>query len=444
MSIPRNLGNFADNVNANGKVEVTGINATGTASSTTALFGDGTWQSVSVTPAGVSDQNNTSTGYFDLPSGTTAQRPASPTVGMTRFNTTTDSLETYSSGGWQSVTVGLPTLNSYSGYIVYSYSTTLTILGSNFGSSSGTVRFVSGSTTATVTVTPLSQTSLTVVVPATIYGLAAGSTVTIAYINAYGQLSTNTLNVDVAGLPTGGTITTYSNYRVHTFTSSGNFVSGVGFTLPTDWLVVAGGGAGGWDVGGGGGAGGYIYQASQSTAANTTYSIVVGSGGAPTGAGGSAGNGTNSTAKGFTAIGGGGAGNYDGGNGASGGCGGGASGYGRTTYGGSGTSGQGYAGGDGVASYANNGTGGGGGGAGSAGSPSANNNAGFANGGNGVANSITGTSVTYAAGGKGGGDNWSGTQSGAANTGNGGDGAGNPNTGGTGGSGVVIVRYQIA
>jgi hypothetical protein len=97
MSIPRNLGNFADNVNVNGKVEVTGINATGTPLSTTALFGNGTWQSVSVTPAGVSDQNNTSTGYFDLPSGTTAQRPASPTDGMIRFNTTLGYNEWYSS-----------------------------------------------------------------------------------------------------------------------------------------------------------------------------------------------------------------------------------------------------------------------------------------------------------------------------------------------------------
>jgi hypothetical protein len=43
MSIPRNLGNFADNVNVNGKVEVTGINATGTPSASTVLFGNGTW-----------------------------------------------------------------------------------------------------------------------------------------------------------------------------------------------------------------------------------------------------------------------------------------------------------------------------------------------------------------------------------------------------------------
>ena len=39
------------------------------------------------TPADVSDQANTSTGYFNLPAGTTAQRPGSPASGMVRFNT---------------------------------------------------------------------------------------------------------------------------------------------------------------------------------------------------------------------------------------------------------------------------------------------------------------------------------------------------------------------
>lgn len=50
-------------------------------------------------PTQVSDEANTSTGYFDLPSGTTAQRPASPTAGMIRHNTTTGSPEWYDSVG---------------------------------------------------------------------------------------------------------------------------------------------------------------------------------------------------------------------------------------------------------------------------------------------------------------------------------------------------------
>lgn len=63
------------------------------------------WQAAgagSVTPAAVSDQNNTSTGYFDLPVGTTAQRPGSPTDGMIRYNTTINQFEVYQNGAWTS------------------------------------------------------------------------------------------------------------------------------------------------------------------------------------------------------------------------------------------------------------------------------------------------------------------------------------------------------
>jgi len=58
MSIPRNLGNFADNVTSSGTLNVTGINATGTPSGSTALLGDGTWGTVGVSLSA----NNTWTG----------------------------------------------------------------------------------------------------------------------------------------------------------------------------------------------------------------------------------------------------------------------------------------------------------------------------------------------------------------------------------------------
>jgi len=68
-----------------------------------------------VTPASVSDKTNTSTGAFDLPAGTTAQRPGSPHNGQTRFNTTTGSPEWYDSGSgsWINFSVGLPIAISY-------------------------------------------------------------------------------------------------------------------------------------------------------------------------------------------------------------------------------------------------------------------------------------------------------------------------------------------
>ena len=70
---------------ADGAVTIAKLSATGTKDATTFLRGDGTFAVVAVTPTAVSDQNNSSTGGFDVPSGTTAQRPASPNSGGIRF-----------------------------------------------------------------------------------------------------------------------------------------------------------------------------------------------------------------------------------------------------------------------------------------------------------------------------------------------------------------------
>ena len=47
--------------------------------------------------------DNTATGYFDLPSGTTAQRPGSPNAGWARFNTDTVQFEGYTGALWSSI-----------------------------------------------------------------------------------------------------------------------------------------------------------------------------------------------------------------------------------------------------------------------------------------------------------------------------------------------------
>ena len=52
--------------------------------------------------------------------------------------------------------------------------------------------------------------------------------------------------------------------------------------------------------------------------------------------------------------------------------------------------------------------------------------------------------ITYAKGGRGGGDSWTGCASSTVNRGNGGGGGGADNAlGGNGGSGIVIIRYPI-
>jgi hypothetical protein len=225
-----------------------------------------------------------------------------------------------------------------------------------------------------------------------------------------------------------------------------------------EMLLVAGGGSGGGTArdpyvkGGGGGAGGLIHQTT--TVAAGTYDVVVGLGGTfgqPTGR-----SGQNTTAFGLVAFGGGGGGSIPS-LPTSGGSGGGAS----NGTGAAGTSGQGYKGGDQLAT-GNAWAAGGGGGAGAVGGNAGNATPG-GNGGVGLQFDISGELVYYAGGG-GGGDINTGTPgegglggggkggytySGTAGTdglGGGGGGAGyggnaDYRPAGSGGSGVVILKY---
>lgn len=214
-------------------------------------------------------------------------------------------------------------------------------------------------------------------------------------------------------------------------------------------LIVAGGGGTGRA---GAGAGGLLYYGLEtpktpngsaiSLTSGTSYSIVVGAGGAS----GGQNNGANSTAFGYTAIGGGGGGTGGGGilgsSGGSGGGQGGTAGGGTYPGAGSGTTGQGNPGGNRVNS--NNDMDGGGGGAGASGQDGQSSVAG--NGGIGLQYSINGTATYYAGGGAGGaiyqgngglggGGGLSTGNNGAANTG------GGASKLGAGGSGVVVIRY---
>ena len=55
------------------------------------------------TPTFTGDVTMSSTGYVLIPSGTTAQRPASPANGEIRYNTTLNQFEGYASGVWGSL-----------------------------------------------------------------------------------------------------------------------------------------------------------------------------------------------------------------------------------------------------------------------------------------------------------------------------------------------------
>ena len=124
------------------------ISPTGTASSTTFLRGDNAWTTVSVTPTAVSDQANSSTGYFDLPAGTTAERPGSPSSGNMRYNTSTNGFEGYNGTAWGSIGGGASAGGAiYENTLTISANYTLTT--STNGLSVGPITVASG---ATVTV----------------------------------------------------------------------------------------------------------------------------------------------------------------------------------------------------------------------------------------------------------------------------------------------------
>lgn len=204
-------------------------------------------------------------------------------------------------------------------------------------------------------------------------------------------------------------------------------------SIPVEYLIVGGGAGSGGTTGtelwgAGGGAGGLL-QGTIDIPIGTSTTISVGSGGGPGGNNVNSFNGGASVAFDLVAYGGGGTSGSNGGNGNIGGSGGGGSGS-SSGPAGAGISGQGNAGGAGNSTSGSASGGGGGGGAGGAGQAGGSSSGG--SGGSGISSSITGSSVTYAAGGPGG----KYTQSQTANTGNGAY-AGNNN----GASGVVILAY---
>jgi len=286
-------------------------------------------------------------------------------------------------------------------------------------------------------------------------------------VNNVALFNTRLTNTQLAELTTvrsgsGGNISYYGPYTVHTFTGSATFTPS--FTGPVEVLVVAGGGGGGYDGAGGGGAGGLLYVSSYGVSQGTGITVTVGAGGpGASNVGTQASNGGNSIFGGLNAIGGGGGGSKlaNGANGGSGGGGGHNAAGANSQLGGTGIIGQGFNGGNNNAL-----AGGGGGGAAQSGSNPPSSTPG--NGGNGLPFSISGFSNYYAGGGGGGGYASAVTSSGGLGGGGNGGGylsAGAPSAAGKngvdytgggggangnlsnsavigiGGSGIVIVRY---
>lgn len=264
------------------------------------------------------------------------------------------------------------------------------------------------------------------------------------------------------------------DYRIHEFTSDGTFtVNQISSDKTVDVLIVGGGGSGGSDNegGGGGGAGGMIDTTTDTSIDSLSlternYSVSVGQGGFSVTPNKAGNNGGNSSFAGLVALGGGGGGGHetDGGgvakDGGSGG--GGASQDSNLTsgrLGGNGlqptSSSGGYGNDGGDTTFDSIDAGAGGGGAGSSGQDETADRAG--DGGDGKISSITGNDIYYAGGGGGsvrnfdpegagglggGGDGSDGTgQSGV--DGKGGGGGSGRSESGSGGDGIVLIRYKL-
>jgi hypothetical protein len=335
-------------------------------------------------PTQVSDEANSSTGYFDLPSGTTAQRPGSPNGGMIRHNTTTGYIEYYDPSTSQWVGVG------------------------EFTASGGTVTTSGGykyhvfSSSGTFTVSQGVKSVEVLTVAGGASGGSRGSTIGLqgGGGGGAGGVFYSTLSV-TTGLYT---VTIGAGGAGVTGITQGNNGSNSQFQGLT--AAVGGGGGGAYNGGtvngksGGSGGGGGRDQVS--------------TGGAGTSGQGNAGG--NCPSSSSTAAGGGGGAGAVGGNGyGTGGAG--AGGVGTSTY-----SAWGAATGTGENSGGTYYYAGGGGGAGYG--STSNRGAGGLGG-----------------GGRGGIENTDGAFSGSANTGGGG--GADSSTGQNGGSGIVIVRYTI-
>jgi hypothetical protein len=203
------------------------INETYTYAGVTWSWTGNRWQVQSPSAIGggsgaVYDVASTSTGYFDLPSGNTQQRPETPDTGMIRYNSTTGFAEVYTSVGWgsfgeQPPSIGSVTPATYNGEA----NTEFTIIGANF-TSDATVKFVDNAGTEYIASTVIFVDSATLRARTPQDFTVAQEPLDVKVVQASGQV-TRIDCIDCGGTPTwsttSGTIATYvfptdANYNV--------------------------------------------------------------------------------------------------------------------------------------------------------------------------------------------------------------------------------------
>lgn len=126
-------------------------------------------------------------GFTKLPNGTTAERPASPELGMLRYNTDLGFMEQYNATGWAGIDAP-PTVSNVTGTINEDTDSTITISGSNF--KSGSIIAVEGpgvsNTSRTLSTTFVNSGELTASTNAASVNYVGGQTFDIKVTNPSG------------------------------------------------------------------------------------------------------------------------------------------------------------------------------------------------------------------------------------------------------------------
>jgi len=150
--------------------------------------------------AAVYDIASTSTGYFALPKGTTAQRPGSGANGYIRFNTTIGTTEHYTLNGWESIggviSVATVSPSSFTG----NAGTQFTITGSGFASGCVVSFITSGGQEYAATTTFLTASNLLTTTPRNF--TVAEEPLSVKVTNPSGATGTRLNAIDCGGTPT--------------------------------------------------------------------------------------------------------------------------------------------------------------------------------------------------------------------------------------------------
>lgn len=139
-------------------------------------------------------------GAADIPSGTTAERPDSPSVGMIRYNTNTSYFETYTVNGWSAIATP-PSISTVSPSNYNGESGTLFTINGSFFDSGASVKFITNTgteyTAATVSFVNYGQLTATTPQDFTV----ANEPLDVKVINGSGLSVTLENAIDCGGIP---------------------------------------------------------------------------------------------------------------------------------------------------------------------------------------------------------------------------------------------------